>query len=113
MKDRVSGAPGQYSAVVTGADFQKMQKGEPFSIKLLRDDKPEVQGTPYSKASVLPDNVANKLCPGIEDPSPADAFGAVADQVFSVGAANNGKFLRVVDGFAKWVTVVTAEGGDY
>lgn len=113
MKDRVSGAPGQYSAVVTGANFQKMQNGEPFSITLVRDDKPEVAGTPYNKASVLPDDVASKLCPGVEDPSPADAFGSVADHVFTVGEEKNGKFLRVVDGVAKWVTVITAEGGDY
>lgn len=113
MKDRVSGAPGQYSAVVTGADFQKMQSGEPFSITLVRNDKPEVIGTPYSKVAVLPDEVANKICPDLEDPSPADAFNAVANQVFSVGEENNGKFLRVVDGKAKWVTIVTAEGGDY
>ena len=81
MKDRVAGAPGQYSATVTGAEFNKMQNGDPFTITLKRDNKPEVEGTPYSKAAVLPDEVANRLCPDLEDPSPADAFRALAEQV--------------------------------
>ena len=83
MKDRVAGAPGQYSATVTGAELNKMQNGEPFAITLKRDDKPEVEGTPYSKAAVLPDEVAKRLCPDLEDPSPADAFRALAEQTGS------------------------------
>lgn len=78
MKDRVAGAPGQYSATVTGAAFKKMQNGEPFTITLKRDDKPEVEGTPYSKAAVLPDALAEKLCPGVADPTPADALSSLA-----------------------------------
>mgnify|MGYP003304668693 CR=1 FL=1 len=74
MKDRIAGAPGQYKATVTSAEFNKLQNGEPFAINLKRDDKPEVEGTPYSKAAVLPDDLANKLCPRIGDPTPADAF---------------------------------------
>ena len=81
MKDRVAGAPGQYSGVVAGGEFQKLQSGQPFNITLMRDDKPEVEGTPYSKAAVLPDDLARLLCPGLEDPSPADAFRALAEQV--------------------------------
>lgn len=83
MKDRVAGAPGQYKATVTGAELNKLQNGEPFAITLQRDDKPEVEGTPYSKAAVLPDEVAKRLCPDLEDPSPADAFRALAEQTGS------------------------------
>lgn len=81
MKDRVAGAPGQYKATVTGAEFNKLQNGEPFAINLKRDDKPEVEGTPYSKAAVLPDHVARKVCPIKGDPTPADAFDALASEV--------------------------------
>lgn len=31
-------------------------------------------GTPYNTASVLPNSVANKICPEIPNPNPADAF---------------------------------------
>ncbi len=65
MKDRVSRSPGQYKAVINGVESV---------ITLTRDDQPEVEGTPYNKESVLPDDVANDLCPGIDDPTPADAF---------------------------------------
>lgn len=81
MKDRVAGAPGQYKATVTGAELNKLQNGEPFAITLQRDDKPEVEGTPYSKAAVLPDHVARKVCPIKGDPTPADAFDALASEV--------------------------------
>lgn len=77
MRDRVAGAPGQYSGVVTGGEFQKLQSGQPFNITLMRDDNPEVEGTPYSKAAVLPDDLAESLCPDIEDPTPADALKAL------------------------------------
>ena len=81
MKDRVAGAPGQYKATVTGAELNKLQNGEPFAITLQRDDKPEVEGTPYSKAAVLPDHVARKVCPIKGDPTPADAFDSLASEV--------------------------------
>jgi len=80
MTDRVPGAPGQYSAVVTAEELLKMQNGENFTITLTRDDHPITEGTPYSKAAVLPDAVAGELCPGIQDPTPADAFGAICDR---------------------------------
>ena len=79
MKDRVAGAPGQYKATVAGAEFNKLQNGEPFAITLQRDDKPEVEGTPYSKAAVLPDDLAHRLCPNLADPSPADALKALSN----------------------------------
>lgn len=77
MTDRVPGAPGQYQAVLSEEAFAKMQAGEPFTITLTRDDQPITEGTPYSKAAVLPDALAQLLCPDIEDPTPADALAAL------------------------------------
>lgn len=77
MKDRIPGSPGRYSASLPVGELEKMQNGEPFAITLIRDDEPIVAGTPYSKAAVLPDALAQKLCPNIADPSPADAFAAL------------------------------------
>lgn len=89
MKDRIPGAPGQYSAVVPGGEYPKMQRGEPFAITLTRDDQPVVEGTPYSKATVLPDDVAERLCPGVEDPTPADAFRALTQVQIIVWEEND------------------------
>ena len=80
MTDRIPGAPGRCKAVVTGAELQKLQTGEEFAITLRRDDQPIKEGTPYSKAAVLPDTVAAKLCPGLQDPTPGDAFAALQSQ---------------------------------
>lgn len=80
MKDRVPGMPGQYKAVVTDAELQKMHAGEQFTITMTRDDQPIVEGTPYSKAAVLPDELAQQLCPGMDDPTPADALKALNDR---------------------------------
>ena len=77
MRDRVPGAPGQYKAVITAAELQKLQGGKTFAITLSRDDNPVVVGTPYSKAAVLPDALAAMLCPDNDDPTPADAFEAL------------------------------------
>lgn len=85
MKDRIAGAPGRYTAVVTGGEYQKLLSGQPFAITMTRDDKPVVEGTPYSKAAVLPDELATLLCLDIADPTPADALRAL-----SVGKAPAG-----------------------
>lgn len=77
MTDRVPGAPGQYQAVITAEEQQKLAAGEPFTITLTRDDQPITEGTPYSKSAVLPDELAQKLCPQLEDPTPADALDAL------------------------------------
>lgn len=77
MTDRVPGAPGQYSAVIRPEELEKLQNGENFTITLTRDDQPVTPGTPYSKAAVLPDELAEKLCPGVEDPAPKDALEAL------------------------------------
>ncbi len=74
MTDRLPNSPGKYSAVVAGGELQKMQTGNPFAITLQLNDDPVKEGTPYSKAAVLPDELAAKLCPETEDPAPKDAF---------------------------------------
>lgn len=45
-------------------------------------------GTPYNTESVLPDSVANKICPEILDPSPADAFAGLLDAVKKAAPVN-------------------------
>lgn len=77
MTDRKPGAPGQFKAIITLADLQKIQNGEEFTIVLTRDDQPITEGTPYSKAAVLPDELAAVICPNILDPTPADALGSL------------------------------------
>lgn len=107
MKDRVPGAPGQYQAVLSAEDFTKLQRNEPFTITLTRDDQPIVEGTPYSKASVLPDEVATKICPNIEDPSPADAFEALATNKQNI-ATYHYDGAPVVADVAAWLDTVLA-----
>lgn len=77
MTDRIPGAPGQFQAVMTAEALTAMQEGLPFTITLTRDDQPVVEGTPYSKAAVLPEALGKALCPDIDDPTPADAFAAL------------------------------------
>ena len=81
MTDRIPGAPGQFKAVVTEEELLKMQSGEEFTITMTRDDQPIVEGTPYSKAAVLPDALAQSLCPNVEDPTPADALKALKSHI--------------------------------
>ena len=97
MKDRIARAPGRYSAIVPTEELEKLESGNAFEITLVRDDDPEEIGTPYNKASVLPDDLAERLCPDIEDPTPADAFrrlneeciGALAEAQQAMGVAND------------------------
>ncbi len=93
MTDRKPGAPGKCKAVVTASEFTKLQRAEPFSITLTRDDAPIAEGTPYSKAAVLPDNLAAQLCPNVADPTPADAFRSLytgkAPTGFGLGSVAN------------------------
>lgn len=116
MKDRIAGAPGRYSAVVTGGEYQKLLMGQPFTITLTRDDKPEVEGTPYSKAAVLPDEVAHLICPDIEDPTPADAFrglgkrmSTVADYIVEQGSDNIWTWRKWASGIAELWGSITEE----
>lgn len=110
MKDRIPGAPGQYSAVVPGGEYPKMQRGEPFAITLTRDDKPLVEGTPYSKAAVLPDLVAKRLCPGVEDPTPADAFESLSKGTIPTVSADPDTLLQVIANARPGTTIQLAAG---
>lgn len=74
MTDRVPGAPGQYTMTVSAEEAQKLLTGEAVTVTLVRNDQPLVEGTPYNKASVLPDDLAAQICPDVADPTPADAF---------------------------------------
>lgn len=115
MTDRVPGAPGQYQAVLSAEDLVKLQNNEPFTIKLTRDDKPIKEGTPYNKASVLPDELAATICPDIEDPTPADAF--LALYVTKAPAIENtefpGCYYRMVDGEKEWMNPPMELGVEY
>ena len=118
MTDRVPGAPGQYNATVTEAELQKLQTAESFTITLTRDDQPITEGTPYSKAAVLPDELAVLLCPDIADPTPADALAALQALVTTarntanaaLPAASAANLLRVVSFDASTGTLTTATG---
>lgn len=37
-------------------------------------DNPLVEGTPLSKATLMPDDLAAMICPGVTDPTPADGM---------------------------------------
>lgn len=74
MTDRQPGAPGQYTMTVDASIAQNILIGEPVTVTLTRDDQPIIEGTPYNKASVLPDDLASKICPDTDDPTPADAY---------------------------------------
>lgn len=74
MQDRQPGAPGQYILKISVEEVQKLLNSEDCVVVLTRDDQPVVEGTPLNKATFLPDELAAKICPDIEDPTPADAL---------------------------------------
>lgn len=74
MTDRQVNNPGQYKAVVSLAEQENMKAGNAFVITLTRDDNPVTEGTPYNKASVLPDELAEDICPDVTNPTLADAL---------------------------------------
>ena len=84
MTDRVPGAPGQYTMTVAAAEAQKILTGEAVTVTLMRDDQPLVEGTPYNKQSVLPDDLAARICPNVIDPTPADAMNGLSKRKFPV-----------------------------
>ena len=100
MTDRIPGAPGRYSASLPNGELVKMQNGEPFAITLTRDDDPIVEGTPYSKASVLPDELAAKLCPNLADPAPKDALAALY-QIVDQGMSGKWAYRKWANGAAE------------
>jgi hypothetical protein len=93
MTDRQPGAPGQYIMTINPAVSQKLLIGEPVEVVLKRDDMPVVEGTPYNKASVLPDDLSSKICPAVADPTPADAYrgllGSSSQAILFSGAWSN------------------------
>lgn len=112
MTDRVPGAPGQYIAVIQAEELGKLQNGENFIITLTRDDQPITPGTPYSKASVLPDELAAVICPGVEDPAPKDALQALADRQIE-SEEYPGCYYRNVDGVKEWLNPPMKAGVEY
>ena len=94
MTDRVPGAPGQYILTVSAAEAQKILTGEQVTVTLKRDDQPLVEGTPYNKASVLPDELAAMICPGISDPTPADAYVGLLKRTAPYKYAHNSDFTQ-------------------
>ena len=88
MTDRQPGAPGQYTLTIESAELQKFLAGSSCTVVLTRDDQPLVEGTPYNKASVLPDELANKICPSVTDPTPADAFSGLLGLSSTVSLAS-------------------------
>ena len=112
MKDRVPGAPGRYKAVITAQEQQKLAAAVPFTITLTRDDDPIIEGTPYNKASVLPDSLAHLLCPGALDPTPADAIRALAEKDLE-DAAHPGCWFRVADGVEEYHSAPFVPGESY
>lgn len=111
MRDRLAAAPGQYNATVSAANLQKLQSGEQFTIQLKRNDRPIVEGTPYSKAAVLPDEVASKICPDVIDPTPADAFLALANRgIVSQGVKDGVTYRQWANGMAECWTKLTYIG---
>lgn len=97
MQDRQPGKPGQYKATLTPAEFQKMQAGQQFTITMIRDDQPIVEGTPYSKAAVLPDDLAKIVCPKISNPTPAHAFRGLLQKTSPHNLLDNSDFRNPVN----------------
>ena len=84
MTDRVPGAPGQYTMTVAANEAQKILTGEAVTVTLVRDDQPLVEGTPYNKQAVLPDDLAMRICPDVTDPTPADAMNGLSKKKFPI-----------------------------
>lgn len=84
MTDRQPGAPGQYIMTIDASVAQNILIGQPVTVTLTRDDQPLVEGTPYNKASVLPDELAARICPSVSDPTPADAFNGLSKKKFAI-----------------------------
>lgn len=54
------------------------QDGSQETVTWAHADNPLVEGTPLSKATLMPDDVGALVCSGVPDPTPADAFRALA-----------------------------------
>lgn len=112
MTDRVPGAPGQYQAVITAEQQQKLLAAEPFSITLTRDDQPIVEGTPFCKETVLPDSVVSALGLYYYDPTPADALMALSQRQVESNVYP-GCFYRNVGNEQEWLNPPMMEREEY
>lgn len=112
MKDRIPGKPGRFSAVISSEDKVKMENGEPFHITMTRDDAPIVPGTPFSKATVLPDELVEMLEIDLEDPVLADALKVLHARRLA-DADYPGCYYRMVDGEKEWLNPPMMEGVEY
>lgn len=102
MTDRQPGAPGQYKMIMNGAEY---------TVTLTRDDQPLVEGTPINKATFLPDDLAAKVCPGVVDPTPADALeGLRKKKVQGTLFANNWKTAGEM--FSQTLAISDVKGDD-
>ena len=102
MTDRQPGAPGQYKMVMNGVEY---------TVTLTRDDQPLVEGTPLNKATMLPDTLAGKICPGVTDPTPADALEGLRKKKVSATlfAAN---WEETESGYSQTLVISTVRGDD-
>lgn len=105
MTDRQPGAPGQYKMTVDASQSQKLMTGEPVTVTLTRDDQPLVEGTPYNKASVLPDDLAAKVCPDVTDPTPADALKGMTVKSVEATLTTSGWSSSSTGGYVQTITV--------
>lgn len=105
MTDRVPGAPGQYIMTVVASEAQKLLTGESVAVTLTRDDQPIVEGTPYNKESVLPDDLAAIICPDVTDPTPADAFDGLTAKLREYTLSASSWVSSATSGFVQTITV--------
>lgn len=105
MTDRIPGAPGQYTMTVDASEAQNLLIGEAVTVTLVRNDQPIVEGTPYNKASVLPDDLAAKVCPDITDPTPADALKGMTAKTQEHILTASGWTASSTEGFVQTVSV--------
>lgn len=111
MTDRVPGAPGQYIMTVVASEAQKLLMGEDVTVTLKRDDQPLVEGTPYNKQSVLPDDLAAVICPDVTDPTPADALEGLTAKERDYTLTASGWVSSAVSGFVQTITVTGLTDG--
>ena len=112
MTDRQTNNPGQYKAVITKSELEKMQGAEEFVVVLKRDDHPITEGTPYNKESVLPDELAESICPEIDDPTPADALRGLNAKALE-SKEFPGCYYRIVDNVEEWINPPMLAGVEY
>lgn len=111
MTDRQPGAPGQYTLSIDAGELQKLLAGTNCTVVLTRNDQPVVEGTPYNKASVLPDDLAAQICPSVTDPTPADALRGLSKQKFSA-TLKKSAWTETNGVYTQRVAVTAVQGDD-